>query len=133
MKGRRIFDHVDPYLSPPWRDPPEPPEEECWLAQFSDAPCDGELVAAHLIPKQRIKRELRGYMPVALKLIVWDERVWVPVCGGPTGIGGHHGMLDGRSLLVPRSALPAGLEEFAQEYGLVWSLDRDFGLREAAA
>lgn len=98
----------------------------CWLAQFSEVPCDGQLVRAHLIPKQRIKRE-------ATAAAVWDERVWVPACGGPTGIGGHHGMLDGRQLSVPRSALPEGLEAFAAKHGLSWSLDRDFGLREVAA
>lgn len=101
----------------------------CWLAQFSEVPCDGQLVRAHLIPKQRIKREVVEH----LDLVVWDPRVLVPACGGPTGIGGHHGMLDGKQLSVPRSALPVGLEAFAAEHGLSWSLDRDFGLREVAA
>jgi hypothetical protein len=108
----------------------------CWLAQFSNVPCDGRLVKAHLISKQRIKRELRGHDDLGydgLDLVLWDRRVWVPACGGLSGLGGHHGALDGRILSVPRSALPEGLEAFAAEYGLTWSLDRDFGLREAAA
>jgi len=136
----------------------------CWLARFGpDVPCDGRLVKAHLIPKQRIKRDfphgawlypdgttdkvlLRQRVQLApnaegaldarwLKQdeLVWDERVWVPACGGPTGIGGHHGMLDGRNLRVPRAALPEGVEAYAAEYGLTWSLDRDYGLLEAAA
>jgi hypothetical protein len=106
----------------------------CWLAQFSDARCDGQLVRAHLIARQRIVREVTKRLPKEEAFqIIWDPRVWVPACGGPTGIGGHHGMLDGYSLSVPRSALPEGLEAFAAEYGLSWALDRDFGLREAAA
>jgi hypothetical protein len=107
---------------------------DCWVAQnvIGCGPCDGQLVKAHLIPKQRIKRELHRPLE-ELFGIVWDERCWVPVCGGPTGIGGHHGRLDSCQLSVPRSALPEGLEAFAEEYGLVWSLDRDFGLREAVA
>jgi hypothetical protein len=104
----------------------------CWLAQFSDTPCDGQLIRAHLISKQRIKREIHRPLEEMFR-IVWDERVWVPACGGISGLGGHHGALDGRILSVPRSALPEGLEAFAAEYGLSWALDRDFGLREAAA
>jgi hypothetical protein len=110
----------------------------CWLAQFSDARCDGYLVRAHLISKQRIRREVISPKGVHLtgeqrRAILFDPRVWVPACGGISGLGGHHGALDGRILSVPRSALPEGLEAFAAEYGLTWSLDRDFGLREAAA
>jgi len=113
----------------------------CWLAQFSDVPCDGRLVKAHLIPAQRIRRELtvdRSIPTVRqdgdrITSIVWDPRVWVPACGGPTGIGGHHGMFDGRKLRVPRAALPEGVEAYAAEYGLTWSLDRDYGPLEAAA
>jgi hypothetical protein len=106
----------------------------CWLAQFSRVSCDGQLVRAHLLPRQRIVREVTKGLPAAEAFqIIWDPRCWVPACGGVTGVGGHHGALDGRILSVPRSALPEGLEAFAAEYGLVWSLDRDFGLREAAA
>jgi hypothetical protein len=105
----------------------------CWLAQFSEVPCDGHLVRAHLISKQRIRRELSMMTADDRYEIIWDQRVWVPACGGISGLGGHHGALDGRILSVPRSALPEGLEAFAAEYGLTWSLDRDFGLREAAA
>lgn len=107
----------------------------CWLAQFSAVPCDGRLVKAHLIPKQRIRREVTSRRGVAVDVparavlysILWDERCWIPACGGPTGIGGHHGMLDGRVLAVPRGALPDGLEAYAVEHGLAWSLDRDYG------
>lgn len=93
----------------------------CWLAQFSEIPCDGQLRKCHLIPKQTIRREIG-------KRYEWDERSWVWGCGGPTGIGGHHGMLDySRKLRIPRHALPSSLEEFAEAHGLGWYLDRTYG------
>jgi hypothetical protein len=92
---------------------------------MGSGPCDGRLVRAHLIPKQLLKRE---------HLSQWDPRVWVPCCGGPTGIGGHHGMLDhSRTLKIPRGALPIAVEEFARETGLTWWLDREYGPLEQAA
>jgi hypothetical protein len=106
--------------------------------------CFGPLIRAHLIPKQRIKREWdsacaarsRGVAltPVQEALtarelgeIVWDARCWVPCCGGMTGIAGHHGMLDAWKLRIPRVELPPAVEEFAAQYGLGWSLERDYG------
>ena len=105
----------------------------CWFAQnvIGCGPCDGQVRKCHLIPHQLLCRELRlrkGH-PTA-----WDDRVWVWGCGGPTGIGGHHGMLDhSRTLRIPRASLPEGLEEFAAEVGLTWWLDREYGARENAA
>lgn len=95
----------------------------CWLAELPDAgPCDGRLRKCHLIPKQTIKREVG-------KAAMWDDRAWVWGCGGPTGIGGHHGMLDySRTLRVPRAALPVAVEAFAAEVGLTWWLDREYGM-----
>jgi hypothetical protein len=130
---------------------------ECFFARRPGAgACDGALIRAHLIPAQRIKREYpRGayasegqpWVPVPrdvdpelrrrapgmfkpLDEIVWDPRVWVPLCGGPTGIGGHHGKFDGRSIRLRREDLPAAVEEFAAQYGLGWSLERDYGPKE---
>lgn len=99
----------------------------CWAAMnvIGCGPCDGHLVKAHLIPKQMLRRE---------KLPLWDDAVWVPICGGPTGIGGHHGMLDySRTLRIPREVLPAALEAFAAEHGVAWWLDREYGTRQEAA
>jgi len=98
----------------------------CFLGLFGrlehDDPmpaCDGRLVRCHLIPKQTI-RGAGGD--------VWDRRAWVWGCGGPTGVGGHHGMLDqSRKLRLPRSAIPAGVEELALELGLCWWLDETYG------
>lgn len=99
----------------------------CWFAQnvIGSGRCDGRLVRCHLIPKQMLTRE---------KLDPTDERTWVPGCGGPTGIGGHHGALDSaRTLRIPREALPEGLEDFCAEHGLTWWLDREYGPLELAA
>jgi hypothetical protein len=101
----------------------------CWLAIFGqmehDDPmllCEGPFVRCHLIPKQKI-RQAGGD--------VWDRRAWVWGCGGPTGSGGHHGMLDcSRTLRLARSVIPAHVEELADELGLSWWLDRTYGERE---
>lgn len=92
----------------------------CYLAPFSDRPCDGQLVRCHLLPKQLLKRE--GHRAAAA-----DERSWVWGCGGPMGNGGHHGMLDhSRTLRVPLAALPTGTVELAAELGLTWWLEREY-------
>lgn len=122
----------------------------CFFAGWPGAgPCDGRLVRAHLIPKQLIRREVisarskdpsGGRWPVdtaqraELARILWDERVIVPVCGGPMGLSGHHGALDAaRTLRIPRERLPVAVAEFAEEFGLTWWLDREYGLVPAPA
>lgn len=104
----------------------------CFLAQFSDRPCDGRLRRVHLIPKRVMAREL-PLGPSALAQLLWDDRTWVWGCGGPMGNAGHHGMLDGkgcRPLRIPRYAIPAETEQFATEHGLAWWLDREYGERD---
>lgn len=104
----------------------------CWLGMFGVMEhgdpmpvCDGRLVRCHLIPKPLLRRA-QGK--------IWDRRAWVWGCGGPTGIAGHHGLLDSsRTLRLPRSSLPPGLEELAVELELGFYLDRTYGLRELAA
>ena len=101
----------------------------CWFAQniIGSGPCDGQLVRVHLVPRQLLRRE-------GLKRYVNDERLWVWGCGGPVGIGGHHGMLDhSRTLRIPRALIPDVTEQACAELGLSWWLDRSYGLREAAA
>jgi hypothetical protein len=92
----------------------------CWVRQHVEGagPCRGRLVRGHLIPKQKIKRA--GGDP-------WDERAWVVMCGGLTGIGGHHGAVDGLRLRVPRAAIPQDTEALAAELGLSAWLDRFYG------
>ncbi len=99
------------------------PEPRCFLVQFSTVPCDGRLVRAHLIPRQVLKREWHG-------CAINDPRSFMWACGGPMGASGHHGMLDSaRTLRIPRERLPRVLEELAEELGLTWWLDREYGER----
>jgi hypothetical protein len=104
----------------------------CFFAHLGN--CQGRLVRAHLIPKQRIKREVqsrdRQHPPLPMNDVIWDPRCWTWMCGGyGYGNAGHHGRFDAKQLRIPRYRLPEGVEEFAEEYGLVWSLDRDYGSR----
>lgn len=125
----------------------------CFFAGWPDAgPCDGALIRAHLVPRQLLKRDFPWGVVLAedgrwyrrfrgesrpeasrfrsLKALCDDPRSFVACCGGPMGPGGHHGMLDqSRTLRIPREQLPAAVEEFAAELGLVWWLDREYGPR----
>jgi hypothetical protein len=102
----------------------------CFLAQFADTPCHGHLDAAHLIPKQRIRRELksRGMDAAAIREVIWHPSVLVPGCRR------HHGDFDvARTLRVPREALPPAVFAWAEQWELMWSIDRDFPRTEEAA
>jgi hypothetical protein len=93
----------------------------CWLAQFTESPCAGGLVRCHLVPRQFLERE--GHAD-----LIDDPRTWVPGCGGPTGIGGHHGELDSsRRLRIPLFALPTATLLLMEEIGLEWWLEREYG------
>lgn len=70
----------------------------------------------------------------SLRSLMDDENTWVPCCGGPMGVSGHHGMLDtSRKLRIPRERLPVKVEAFAEALGLGWYLDREYGERASAA
>ena len=128
---------------------------ECWLAPFSNKPCEGGLFKVHLIEKQVIRKAfpkgafkidgmwisarraeyLEGFDPDfrTLKKMQDDYRCWVYGCGGWSGIQGHHGHLDGYKLTIPRAWLPPAVEEYAAETGLAGWLDHRYGPLEAAA
>jgi hypothetical protein len=94
---------------------------DCWLAWFSDTPCEGRLVRVHLLDKQVLKRA---------RLDPWDERAWVWGCGGlGHGNEAHHGEFDSRQLSVPRSELPSCVEDLAVEIGAERRLYRRYGPR----
>jgi hypothetical protein len=111
--------------------PSQPERPRCFLARFSEEPCDGLLVRCHLLPRSLLRREL-AVDKMELARLMWDERIFVAACGGLMGNTGHHGAFDtARTLKVPRWAIPAGLEEFAAEHRLGWWLDREYGERAA--
>jgi hypothetical protein len=96
----------------------------CFLARFSDRPCDGRLVKAHLIPRNLLFRSLD---PITARKVIADPRSWVWACGGIMGNAGHHGMLDAsRTLRVPLEEIPSETIELAVEIGLDWWLDREY-------
>jgi hypothetical protein len=99
-------------------------------------PCDGPMDKAHLIPKARIRKELTsrtrafdGSVPTGpdwrgwLYGAIWDPRVIVAACRA------HHSAWDNRVFNIARGEVPQACEEYAEEYGLTWSLDRDYGER----
>lgn len=42
---------------------------------------------------------------------------------------GHHHKLDFGRLRLTRDQIPASVEEFAEEHGITWRLERDYGPR----
>lgn len=115
-------------------------------------PCDGALVRCHLLPRMVLKKEfpygviegvdgswrpspnrssafVEGLSYRSLRSLIKDPASWVWGCGGPTGLGGHHGQFDTLRLAVLRERVPEALEVFAAELGIAWWLDRRFGRR----
>lgn len=91
------------------RSPINPFSTPCWLARFDpEHECEGVVVRCHLVKEQWLRDRLG--LTVAER---WDPAFWVPGCGGPTGIGGHHGRLDAGLLRLDRRDLPARLERRA--------------------
>jgi hypothetical protein len=125
----------------------------CFFADWDVGPCDGQPIRAHLIAQQTLKREFPHgavldyptWRPIGrtedrydlqhwpLKVMLDDPRSWVPCCGGPTGIGGHHGQLDGLQLRIPLERLPEGFVAFCEELGLGWYVTRQYGEAARAA
>ena len=102
----------------------------CYLAQHgiyergTMPPCEGQLIKAHLLPRQLLRRELG---PIQADEAIRNPASWVPACGGPQGQSGHHGMLDtARTLRVPYEALPVPLIALAEALGLAWWVCREF-------
>lgn len=93
---------------------------DCFFAQHSPHACDGPMDRAHLIAKQRIKRELRGQEDL-MDQAVWHPAVWVWACRR------HHGDFDNKRMRFGRGDVPAQVEAYAEALGLTWSLDADFG------
>lgn len=113
----------------------DPHSGECWFASIPHAgPCNGGLVRCHLIDKQVLRKEFpHGLEGRSYIILQADPRSWVWGCGGPTGIGGHHGAFDGLKLHIPRFLVPLETEQMAEELGIDWWLDKAYGPIEEVA
>jgi hypothetical protein len=92
---------------------------ECFFKHLGG--CEGRLVKAHLVPKSRLKVELNWNIQSHHGRL-WDSRCWRWMCGGPTGIGGHHGAYDAYQIRL--HAWPEDFLEFLREYDIEWMADR---------
>lgn len=125
----------------------------CWLAQFDPArrPCTEHLERFHFIPRQRVEHALWALLPAegawfaledadagedcatwqflgrwdVILLAAWDSR------NGGFGCEGHHRRLDKHQvslpreqILIPYSALPGRVSQFALTFGLEHEMDR---------
>src|SRR2546421_10685045 len=92
---------------------------ECWLSDFWEHECEPPFDRAHLgLTKQFLRRK-------GLSAVCRDPRIWRWCCRAA-----HH-RLDNGFIRLKREDLPASVEDFADEFGLSWRLDRDYGVREA--
>lgn len=97
------------------------PLHACWFAAFSEKPCDGPMDKCHLIPRQRLRKEIAKSDAILASTLLWHPALWVYGCRR------HHGDFDNRALRVARASVPEVVEMAAAELGMGWSLDRDFG------
>jgi len=81
--------------------------------------CEGNVQAAHLIPKQALRR--RG-----LHEYVWDPRNGIGACERA------HRRSDSGLERFPVEVIPESAWEFARELGLEWYLEKLYGERRAA-
>jgi len=93
-----------------------PPDAELRMARFSDF---RRLEANHIIDKNFLKRH-------GLRAHLWDERNGLCLCRY------HHGRHTSRIQPVPRRLLPLAAFSFAEDMGVLWRLDHDYPLEEAA-
>lgn len=86
--------------------------------------CGGPLQRAHLIPKQRIRREFKGELSEEnLAHVVWHPSAWRWMCAL------HHASFDAGRLKLRRDQVPQDTEHFAAVWELGWSLDASYGPR----
>lgn len=82
--------------------------------------CRGGLQAHHVVPRQRLRIAFSAAPEWALELAVADSRNGLMLCEK------HHGLHESK-LEWDDMPDPEGLQAFAEQYGVQWSLARDFG------
>jgi hypothetical protein len=79
----------------------------CWLASFSETPCDGRMDPVHLVGQQVMKVRYG----ITDEEVIWDKRNIVAGCRD------HHHKFDNGFLRVPVSAVTSEQQAFADELG----------------
>jgi hypothetical protein len=94
---------------------------ECFFSHLGG--CQGPtMVKAHLVPKSRLKVELRGRVePEELWSLLWHPAVWRWMSGGLSNLAGHHGMFDAKQIKLDEP--PEDLVEFLRGLDLEWMVD----------
>jgi hypothetical protein len=100
-------------------------EPRCFFADWDVGPCDGQLVRAHLVKRQALRRA--GHAEA-----ITDPRSFVWCCGGPQGNGGHHGKLDSGQLRVGIERLPLGFVELMRELSMTHYIVKFYGRPRSA-
>lgn len=90
---------------------------ECWFAHVSECEfrADGRPDRMHLIPAQRLRK-------AGLKRKQVQDDRFIRL-----GCRKHHHQFDQGFISITRDEVPRETEEAAAEYGVTWSLDRDYG------
>lgn len=94
---------------------------------FLDKHCAGRPQDHHCIPKREIRSryDTMHYRnetpPFTLTDALRDRRNLVKLCALT-----HHQLIENKRIYLTRAMLPKGIEDFANELGLEWYLDRYF-------
>ena len=92
----------------------------CTLGGSPKNGCSGPLEAHHLVPAQRIRAHV-ATMPEEDRLrAVYDPRIAIPLCSKH-----HHEITHGFRAFFYEDLPPAAFE-YAREWRLEWSIDRDY-------
>lgn len=89
----------------------------CWFKRFWPHECgwraDGQPDRCHLLPKQRIKAELRarGFTAKEIAAVVWDGRLYVPGCRKA------HTAFDNKLIPLLEDDYPPPMREWANANG----------------
>ena len=92
----------------------------CWFKRYWPHECswraDGEADPCHLVPKQRIKSELRalGWTTRQIKDAIWDARLIVPGCRKA------HDAFDGKRIPLLEDDYPPPMREWARANGFAF-------------
>lgn len=117
----------------------------CQLAQHDplERPCSGGLERFHWIGRQRVENAMGALLPYLMPFDWrWDRdeiillAAWDPRNGGIACADEHHARLDSHrepTLIIPASALPSHVHDFAADWGLESQLEARYPSGVASA